>query len=185
MLPFLADAAGAHSNCAIIPAACLWNFLSSEIRRAGARWILFFSSQDRREGMAMPFAFTYSVWYSADAALSAKMFHEERCLWTAFKSFDVHGDDGKLTKEEIKNIFSKASVHEGWTPEVLDDVVEEVMDRFDQEGVGYLDFEAWLRMMKGAARPDLPERSTLPGKPLLEEQNGSPSRSDRRFWVSL
>jgi hypothetical protein len=61
--------AGAHSNCAIVPAAALWRYLSPDVRRADVRWICLFSSEDRRAGAPMPYTGTYTLWYAATAQM--------------------------------------------------------------------------------------------------------------------
>jgi Ca2+-binding EF-hand superfamily protein len=119
------------------------------------------------------------------AALSDKMLEQEHILWTAFKSFDVHGDDGKITKEDIKEVLSKANVREAWTPEVCDQVAAEVLRMFDQDGRGYLDFEAWLRMMRTVAWPSEEDESPrMPSRAFSASSSSEATRS-AVSWISL
>jgi len=90
------------------------------------------------------------------AALGEKMLEQENILWMAFKTFDVKSDDDKVHIEEISNVLNKSNVRVAWRPEVCDAVAKEIMEMFDTNDVGYLDFDAWVKMMRNVAWPAEP-----------------------------
>merc|ERR1712228_584850 len=85
------------------------------------------------------------------AGIGERLSTEEHVLWAAFKAFDVHDDDGKITKDEIKQVLSSADVDKVWTNEVCDEVANELFERFDRDGNGSLDFEEFLKLMRECA----------------------------------
>jgi calcium-dependent protein kinase len=104
------------------------------------------------------------------AALDDEMFAQDQMLWATFKAFDVHGDDGRITKEEIVQVLGKADVRE----EVCHNVANEILTNFDKDGLGYLDFDAWTKFIRSELCSDAP-------KATLE----SPLGSCKIVWVSL
>lgn len=82
------------------------------------------------------------------AGIGERLSTEENVLWAAFKSFDVEDDDGKITKDEIKQVLQRADVNKFWTDEVCDELATELISRFDRDGDGSLDFDEWTRLMK-------------------------------------
>merc|ERR1719343_1785671 len=85
------------------------------------------------------------------AGIGERMSTEENVLWAAFKAFDVQDDDGRVTKDEIKQVLLKADVDKFWTDEVCDELATELIARFDVNGDGSLDFDEWTRLMKDIA----------------------------------
>jgi calcium-dependent protein kinase len=99
------------------------------------------------------------------AALGQKVLEEESCLRAAFRMFDVHDKDEKITKAELEEVLFKAN------PEVCGAVARELMGRFDQ-GNGHLDFGAWANMVRqcSAGKPESDSESRVPTE--------TPSESD-------
>jgi len=85
------------------------------------------------------------------AGIGERLCAEEHVLWAAFKAFDIQDDDGKVTKEEIKQVLRRADVNKVWTDEVCDEMATELVQRFDENGDGSLDFDEWLRLMRSIA----------------------------------
>lgn len=85
------------------------------------------------------------------AGIGERMSTEEHVLRAAFKAFDVQDDDGQITKDEIMQVLSSADVNKVWTKEVCESVAQDIMERFDQNGDGTLDFEEWLVLMRDCA----------------------------------
>lgn len=85
------------------------------------------------------------------AGIGRRMTLEENTLWAAFKAFDVQDDDGRVTKDEIKQVLSNGSVNDLWPQEVCQDVVEEVFELFDRNGDGSLDFQEFVKLMRDTA----------------------------------
>merc|ERR1711879_972175 len=67
----------------------------------------------------------------------------------AFKAFDID-DTGSITKDNLKKVLTDAGVLEAWSEEVCQEVIEEVIDRFDTSGSGEINIEEWKEMMREA-----------------------------------
>jgi len=85
------------------------------------------------------------------AGIGERVSTQEHVLWAAFKAFDIHDDDGKITKQEIEQVLQSADVNKVWTKEVCEEVSREIFDKGDRDGDGSLDFEEWLKLMREAA----------------------------------
>lgn len=85
------------------------------------------------------------------AGIGERMILEEDALWAAFKVFDVQDDDGRLTKDEIKQVLFTGNVNQLWTEEVCEEVADEIFDQFDRNRDGSLDFQDWLALMRECA----------------------------------
>lgn len=81
------------------------------------------------------------------AGIGRRMTLEENTLWAAFKAFDVQDDDGRVTKDEIKQVLSNGSVNDLWPQEICD----EVFELFDRNGDGSLDFQEFVKLMRDTA----------------------------------
>merc|ERR1712048_1546172 len=75
------------------------------------------------------------------------MLEQDNVLWASFKAFDVLGDDDKVTKAEITQVLSRSNME---ASDLFDAVAIELIEKFDDEGLGYLNFKAWVRMMRSA-----------------------------------
>mmetsp|Transcript_2590 Transcript_2590/g.7306 ORF Transcript_2590/g.7306 Transcript_2590/m.7306 type:complete len:617 (-) Transcript_2590:127-1977(-) len=85
------------------------------------------------------------------AGIGERMSTEENVLWAAFKTFDIHDDDGKISKDEIKQVLMSADVNKVWAPEVCENICKEIFSRFDGDGDETLDFQEWLKLMREIA----------------------------------
>ncbi|CAE8687236.1 unnamed protein product, partial [Polarella glacialis] len=85
------------------------------------------------------------------AGIGERMCLEETTLWAAFKAFDVQDDDGRITKDEIKQVLASGDVKQLWTTEVCQEVTEEIFDLFDANGDGALDFTEFMGLMRECA----------------------------------
>mmetsp|Transcript_12177 Transcript_12177/g.34528 ORF Transcript_12177/g.34528 Transcript_12177/m.34528 type:complete len:569 (+) Transcript_12177:71-1777(+) len=81
------------------------------------------------------------------AGIWKRMSIEEDVLRAAFKAFD-HLNDGQISKQEIEQLLSSADVRQMWSKEVCDEAAEEVMQAYDANGDGSLDFDEWVWLMK-------------------------------------
>lgn len=106
------------------------------------------------------------------AGIGERMSTEEHVLWAAFKTFDIHDDDGRVSKDEIKQVLMSADVNKFWTPEVCEEVTKEIFARFDGDGDESLDFQEWLKLMREIAsrrRGDVVQVQTSEERILLKE----------------
>lgn len=83
------------------------------------------------------------------AGIGEARYTEEHVLWAAFKIFDVH-DDGRITKEEMKQVLSNADVNKVWSQNVCDEVAQAVMEEFGGQD-GIISFADWLTLMRECA----------------------------------
>eukprot|EP00747_Dinoflagellata_sp_TGD_P031992 gnl/TRDRNA2_/TRDRNA2_135669_c2_seq1.p1 gnl/TRDRNA2_/TRDRNA2_135669_c2~~gnl/TRDRNA2_/TRDRNA2_135669_c2_seq1.p1 ORF type:complete len:567 (+),score=140.64 gnl/TRDRNA2_/TRDRNA2_135669_c2_seq1:48-1703(+) len=82
------------------------------------------------------------------AGIGMRNIMEESTLWAAFKAFDVDDDDGKISTGEIKQVLMNADVNKVWSKEVCEEVAEEILEKFDANGDGQIDFDEWLVLMR-------------------------------------
>ncbi|CAK9014979.1 Calcium-dependent protein kinase 5 (PfCDPK5) [Durusdinium trenchii] len=82
------------------------------------------------------------------AGLGNRVNHEVDALWAAFKAFDVQESDGHLTKDEIAQVLFEAGGGQMWSREKCEELAREVVEQFDRDGNGSLDFDEWLLMMR-------------------------------------
>ncbi|CAK9025340.1 unnamed protein product [Durusdinium trenchii] len=101
------------------------------------------------------------------AGIGERVTLEEDVLFAAFKAFDVQekrpgrvvaDDDGRITKEEIMQVLRSVDVNKLWTPEVCQQVAEEVFATFDQNGDGSLDFQEFVKLMRECADARIEKR---------------------------
>ncbi|CAE7784712.1 CPK3, partial [Symbiodinium microadriaticum] len=82
------------------------------------------------------------------AGLGNRVNSEVEALWAAFKAFDVHESDGNITEAEIAHVLFEAGAGRVWSAEKCQELAREVVQQFDRDGNGSLDFDEWLEMMK-------------------------------------
>ncbi|CAL1153190.1 unnamed protein product [Cladocopium goreaui] len=90
------------------------------------------------------------------AGLGNRVNNEVDALWAAFKAFDVQESDGNVTQAEIAQVLYEAGAGQTWSREKCEELAKEVVEQFDRDGNGSLDFDEWLLMMK---RHEDPEQS--------------------------
>lgn len=79
------------------------------------------------------------------AALDSRLYKEEKTCWAAFQVFDKDGD-GKITKEELLEIIASDMEVRGV---IGDNSVERIMKDCDANNDGCVDFQEFMRMMRG------------------------------------
>lgn len=77
------------------------------------------------------------------ATLDKKVYMAEDVCWQAFRIFDRNGD-GKIDKEEIKNVLNDTDVQAQSARDMA-----ELMQEIDKNGDGEIDFEEFMAMMRG------------------------------------
>ncbi|CAK9074924.1 unnamed protein product [Durusdinium trenchii] len=80
------------------------------------------------------------------AGLGEDGFADEHILWSAFKTFDIH-DDGKISKEELRQVLQRADITQVWTSGVCEEVAEEVVQIFGSSEES-INFDEWLSLMR-------------------------------------
>jgi calcium-dependent protein kinase len=119
------------------------------------------------------------------AVAGEKMLQQEDMLWSSFKSFDVDGDDDRITKEEIKKVLAGDGVRNAWGPEVCEKVAQELFEQFDKDKLGYITFETWVRMMREGAWPDHKWDDEVPLRRSTVSRHTLALKSGLVAWVSL
>uniref|UniRef100_A0A7S2HWE0 EF-hand domain-containing protein n=1 Tax=Zooxanthella nutricula TaxID=1333877 RepID=A0A7S2HWE0_9DINO len=71
------------------------------------------------------------------AALCDRIAHEDLAMKAAFKAFDIHDDNGRITRTEFEEVLSNANVS------LAQVAADRVFSEFDADGDGTLDFEEW------------------------------------------
>lgn len=71
------------------------------------------------------------------AGLGERLRSEEHALKAAFKAFDIHDDNGRITREEFEEVMANAHVSE------VHVAADKVFSEFDRDGDGSLNFEEW------------------------------------------
>jgi len=105
------------------------------------------------------------------AGIGERASTEENVLWAAFKAFDVHDDDGKITIAEIQQVLQSADVNQVWSKQVCEAVAQEVVSYGDTDGDGQIDFNEWLRLMRDiASKQQVSGRAQTPGTQAKEER---------------
>jgi len=85
------------------------------------------------------------------AGIGERLSTEEHVLWAAFKAFDVHDDDGRITRDEIKQVLVRADVNKFWTTQICDELSNELFARYDQNDDGSIDFDEFVKLMREIA----------------------------------
>ncbi|CAE7694280.1 CPK3, partial [Symbiodinium pilosum] len=95
------------------------------------------------------------------AGLGNRVNSEVEALWAAFKAFDVHESDGNITEAEIAHVLYEAGAGRVWSADKCQELAREVVQQFDRDGNGSLDFDEWLEMMKRCSGDESPDASRL------------------------
>lgn len=77
---------------------------------------------------------------------------QENTLWAAFRTFDIHDEDGRVTVDEIKQVLQNGDVHKAWSAEVCSDVAKEIVEEFDENGDGTIEFNEFVKVMRDIAQ---------------------------------
>jgi len=99
------------------------------------------------------------------AGLGANAAGKADVVWAAFKAFDLD-DNGQLSKSEIQQILGHADVRHAWSAEVCAEVAQDILDKFDSDGDGAIEFNEWMTALhdtwskrSNAARSSLQDSS--------------------------
>jgi len=99
------------------------------------------------------------------AGLGANAAGKQDVVWAAFKAFDLD-DNGMLSKSEIQQILGHADVRHAWSAEVCAEVAQDILDKFDRDGDGAIEFSEWMMALKdtwakrkGAAQTNMEDAS--------------------------
>eukprot|EP00929_Paragymnodinium_shiwhaense_P014208 TRINITY_DN1220_c0_g2_i1.p1 TRINITY_DN1220_c0_g2~~TRINITY_DN1220_c0_g2_i1.p1 ORF type:complete len:1306 (+),score=188.72 TRINITY_DN1220_c0_g2_i1:446-3919(+) len=108
------------------------------------------------------------------AGVDEEVSMQEHVLWAAFKAFDVGDDDGKVTAEEISEVLAKVDVRRAWSTDSRAKMAREMVERFDHDGDGSIDFHEWMQLMRSScsSRWYADERCKKSGEHSCQE--GSP-----------
>mmetsp|Transcript_16931 Transcript_16931/g.43149 ORF Transcript_16931/g.43149 Transcript_16931/m.43149 type:complete len:614 (+) Transcript_16931:105-1946(+) len=85
------------------------------------------------------------------AGIGERLSTEDHVLWAAFKAFDIHDDDGRITRDEIKQVLVRADVNKFWTTQICDELSHELFARYDKDKDGSIDFEEFKKLMNETA----------------------------------
>merc|ERR1711871_1263117 len=77
------------------------------------------------------------------ATLDKRLYLQEDVCWSAFRVFDRNGD-GKISQEELKQV-----VQSGEVEDVATRAMAELMQEIDDNGDGVIDFQEFMKMMRG------------------------------------
>eukprot|EP00929_Paragymnodinium_shiwhaense_P014207 TRINITY_DN1220_c0_g1_i1.p1 TRINITY_DN1220_c0_g1~~TRINITY_DN1220_c0_g1_i1.p1 ORF type:complete len:619 (+),score=151.36 TRINITY_DN1220_c0_g1_i1:237-2093(+) len=132
------------------------------------------------------------------AGIGQDGYEQEHVLWAAFKTFDIR-DDGRISKAELQEVLTNADVNRVWSTQICEDVANVAMEEFGGDD-GTINFEEWLRLMRGFSAkqgPVSPRRlSELDAKqhslrelkdlkPVLSQPSSSPSAAWSSCWAGL
>nr|CEL69049.1 TPA: Calcium-dependent protein kinase 3 [Neospora caninum Liverpool] len=81
------------------------------------------------------------------ASIDHKIYEQESACQAAFKVFDLDGD-GKITVDELQKVLETRCVQEAFSKEA----VAEMMKEGDSNNDGCIDFDEFMRMMRGRQR---------------------------------
>jgi len=77
------------------------------------------------------------------ATLEKRLYIQDDVCWSAFRMFDKNGD-GKISQEELKAVLENDEVKD-----VAGGHIAELMKEIDGNGDGVIDFEEFMKMMRG------------------------------------
>merc|ERR1712087_514261 len=87
------------------------------------------------------------------AALTKDQYENHDALWSAFKAFDRDGD-GKISKSELVAVLSRQTTSDALNPKKAVtrscSHVSDILNDFDKDGDGEIDFEEFKDMMVDA-----------------------------------
>jgi len=72
---------------------------------------------------------------------------QEEAIWAAFKTFDLN-NDYKISKDELQKVLASVDMQNTWSAQVCEDVAQKVLEKFDTNGDGAIDFEEWKVLMR-------------------------------------
>jgi len=103
------------------------------------------------------------------AGIGERTSTEVHALRAAFKAFDVEDGDGRITKDEIKQVLLTADVNQVWSTETCEEMAGEILERFDCDGDGSIDFDEWQRLVRECAGKRLEDKLGIERSPEEKE----------------
>merc|ERR1719446_1484315 len=85
------------------------------------------------------------------AGMGERIEQKEEIMWAAFRQFDLSGE-GKLRKDDISQALDSGSLSQQWGGAVYSLTVQRVMDQYDENGDGSIDFKEFTRLMRDGAQ---------------------------------
>lgn len=96
------------------------------------------------------------------ASIDHKLYEQESVCKAAFRVFDLDGD-GKITIDEMHQVLEMNFVQEAFSREMIEEIINEV----DTNNDGSIDFDEFLKMMKGNQKKKLDASPFSKAKALL------------------
>jgi len=94
------------------------------------------------------------------ASIGERVGMQEHVLWSAFKAFDIHGDDAKISKAELQAILQNSDVKQVLSEEAIEATARELMENYDENHDGFIDFNEYMKMMRQSTTKAQEEAST-------------------------
>lgn len=105
------------------------------------------------------------------AGMDKDMRMQEQVLWSAFKSFDVAQDTDVISADKIERLLSNADKNESMSKADCENVARQVIQAYDKNGDGNIDFHEFRRMLVCSAGV-----TTCDAYDLLQSLDNSPKR---------
>jgi calcium-dependent protein kinase len=77
---------------------------------------------------------------------------EQEALLAGFSAFDVEGDSGRVTIKDLEKVLSTVRCGDASAPDICNAISHEVVERFGNNKLGYLEFDGWKKMHAGMQR---------------------------------
>jgi len=90
------------------------------------------------------------------ASIDHKLFEQESACSAAFRVFDLNGD-GQITVDELHQVTQMNFIQAAFTREMLEEMVREV----DLDNDGTINYDEFIRMMRGTQKKKYENASTF------------------------
>jgi len=87
------------------------------------------------------------------AGLGKRALLRDDALWGAFRSLDRDAD-GKLSADEFASMLAEADVKNAFSKQTCGVVAKDVLQRWDRNADGSIDFEEFRQLMRGSVKPE-------------------------------
>lgn len=85
---------------------------------------------------------------------------QEMVIRLAFNAFDMQGETGKISEGDIRKLLARAAANESPPEAIFETMAREIMEVYDCNRDGVLDFEEFKRMMYSFAKPNAAHHNT-------------------------
>jgi len=96
------------------------------------------------------------------AAMSEDERLQDQVLRLAFNAFHIKGGEGMISQEEIEQLLTYADANESLSKAVCESAAQEVIEAYDHNSDGGLDFDEFKCMMYAFAKPDVEHHASDP-----------------------